>query len=72
VDAFDGEEKVATLGRGDFLGAMGKLHREEPAEFTFTCNGPAALYYIEGEDVLTFLNNNPGLIMKLVYDFLSA
>lgn len=70
VDVFDGEEKVATLGRGDFLGAMGKLHRGEPAEYTFTSSGPGALYYIEREDVLTFLNNNPGLIMKLVYDFL--
>lgn len=69
IDVVNGKTKVATLGRGDFIGAMVKIHREEPADFTYKNNGPVSLYFIKKEDVLYFLTKNPGLIMKLAYDF---
>lgn len=59
---------VATRTTGDFIGAMGKIHRGEPSSCTFKNNGPVSVYYIEKEDILSFLNKNPGLIMKLSYD----
>ncbi len=69
VDVYGGKVKIASLGRGDFIGAMVKIHREEPADFTYKSDGPISVYYIEKEDVLYFLQKNPGLIMKLTYDF---
>ncbi len=69
IDVFGGRKMVATLGRGDFIGAMVKIHRKEPADYTYKNRGPVSLYYIKKEDVLYFLTKNPGLIMKLAYDF---
>ena len=69
IDVVNSTSKIATLGRGDFIGAMVKIHREEPADFTYAHKGPVSLYYIKKEDVLYFLTKNPGLIMKLAYDF---
>ncbi len=64
------ERHIATLHDGELIGAMVKIHRGEPAEHTFKSEGPVSLYYINKEDVLAFLNNNPGMIMKLTYEFL--
>ena len=69
IDVFGGRKKIAALGRGDFIGAMVKIHRKEPADYTYKNMGPVSLYYIKKEDVLYFLTKNPGLIMKLAYDF---
>lgn len=69
VEVQNGKKTIATLGRGDFIGAMVKIHREEPADLTYKNTGPVSLYYIEKNDVLYFLKKNPGLIMKLAYDF---
>lgn len=70
VRVMDGEKEVTRLGRGDFIGAMVKIHRGEPASYSFLHDDTVSGYAIERKDVLSFLNNNPGLIMKLVYDFL--
>jgi CRP-like cAMP-binding protein/phosphoribosyl 1,2-cyclic phosphodiesterase len=70
IDVFKGDKQITTIGRGDFIGAMVKVHRGESAWFTFKNKTPVDLYYIEKEDVLSFLDRNPGLIMKLVYDFM--
>lgn len=69
VDVVNGRKQIAALGRGDFIGDMLKIHRKEPADFTYKNKGPLSLYYIKKEDVLYFLTKNPGLIMKLAYDF---
>ncbi len=70
VRVLDGENEITRLGRGDFIGAMVKIHRGEPASFSFVHDETVSGYVIEKGDVLSFLKNNPGLIMKLVYDFL--
>jgi CRP-like cAMP-binding protein len=65
-----GDREITRLGRGDFIGAMVKIYRGEPAEYSFINKGPVSLFAVEKKDVLSFLRTNPGLMMKLVYDFL--
>ena len=62
-------EARATLKRGDFIGAMHKIQRGEVAEYTFSHEQPISVFVIEREDVLEFSSRNPGLAMKLAYDF---
>ncbi|MFP4364103.1 MAG: cyclic nucleotide-binding domain-containing protein [Spirochaetia bacterium] len=64
-----GGKHIADLKRGDFVGMMRDIYRQEPSGYTFTIDKEASLYSIEEEDVIEFLSKNPGLIMKLVYDF---
>ncbi len=60
---------VAVLQRGDFIGSMVKVHKNEPTQFTFANEGHVSLYAIRKDDILKFLDKNPGLIMKLTHDF---
>ena len=62
-------KRVAMLKRGDFIGSVQKLHLNEPADYTFSNKGPVSLYGMKSADIKRFIDNNPGLLMKLVYDF---
>jgi len=62
-------KKIAELGKGDFVGGMQKVHRREPSNLTFSHTGPVSLYAMKRDDVYNFLEYNPGLLMKFVYDF---
>ncbi len=62
-------KKIAVLDKGDFIGAMSRIHRGEAAEFTFTYNKPVTLLYISKKDAIEFLKRNPGLGMKFSYSF---
>ncbi|MFC1669355.1 cAMP/cGMP-dependent 3',5'-cyclic-AMP/GMP phosphodiesterase [Spirochaetota bacterium] len=72
----DGEVEVskkgkllATLERGDFIGSIKNVHSSEPAEYTFINKDPVSLFAMNSEDITKFLESNPGLLMKLKYDF---
>jgi CRP-like cAMP-binding protein len=60
---------VATLGRGDIAGSIADLYNRRPSQYEFIYKGDISLYVIKSEDFITFLEKNPGLIMKLNYDF---
>ncbi len=71
-----GEVKVERRGklkgvlkRGDFVGSMLRLKRGLPSEFTYINEDSVSLYSVKHEDVIRFVTKNPGLMMKLVYDF---
>lgn len=63
-----GKQK-AILKRGDFVGTMLRIKRQLPAEFTFSNKTPVSLYKLAYEDVIRFVTKNPGLMMKLTYEF---
>ena len=72
----NGEIKVEQRGklkgilkRGDFVGSMLRLKRGLPSEFTYINEDSVSLYSVKHEDVIRFVTKNPGLMMKLVYDF---
>ncbi|MBN2535020.1 MAG: cAMP/cGMP-dependent 3',5'-cyclic-AMP/GMP phosphodiesterase [Spirochaetales bacterium] len=60
---------ITTLSKGNFIGAMHKIHRGEPAEYTFEHDNPVSLLMIKKNDVLEFVNKNPGVGMMFTYDY---
>ncbi len=62
-------QKVATLGVGAAIGSMQKMHRGEPAAYTFSHEKNISLFIMNKDDILRFVDHNPGLLMKLTYDF---
>ena len=63
-----GGKVVATLRKGDIIGAMHKIQRGEPAEYSYSFKKPVSLFVIRKNDALEFLERNPGLGMKLAYE----
>lgn len=61
--------KTATLERGDFIGTPLKIQKQENAEFTIKAETEMKLYRISQENIQSFMQANPGLQMKLVYEF---
>ena len=64
-----GGKPVAVLKKGDIVGAMVKLDRKLPSEYTFSHDKPVLLYAVKRKDYEKFIERNPGLMMKLAYNF---
>ena len=60
---------MAVLKRGDLVGSVQLLQMNKPENYTFTHREAVSLFGIRAEDMKRFIGNNPGLLMKLVYDF---
>jgi CRP-like cAMP-binding protein len=60
---------IAVLKRGDIVGAMVKLDRKIPSLYTFSHKKEVSLYAIKRNDYELFIERNPGLMMKLAYQF---
>lgn len=69
VEVSKDEKTITTLKRGDFVGRMLSIHKAEPSEHTFSYKKDVSLYAMKKDDVLKFVNSNPGLLMKIVYNF---
>lgn len=69
VHASKNGKTVTTLKRGDIVGAMHIIQRGDVAEYTFSYDEHVKLFVISGEAVREFLVKNPGIGMKLKYDF---
>ena len=62
-------KRIAVLKRGDIIGSIQKLHLNEPADYTFSHEKLVSVYAMKSEDIRQFIDNNPGLLMKLKHDF---
>ncbi len=60
---------VGILESGGLAGSVSDLYSRQPSTYTFTHKGDLSLYSIKKKIFLHFLENNPGLIMKLAYNF---
>jgi CRP-like cAMP-binding protein/phosphoribosyl 1,2-cyclic phosphodiesterase len=69
VEVTEKGKKIAVLKKGDFIGAIDRMHKGEPSGYTYTYNGPISLYAMKKDDILKFIENNPGQLMKIVHDF---
>jgi len=56
---------VASLGLGDFIGSLARIQREELSEYTVGFQDALSLFAINREDILDFIDGNPGTAMKL-------
>jgi len=69
VEVSKGSRVVAALGRGDCIGAIQRIHGDEMAEFTVRHKGSLSVFAVERNDLLDYLEGNPGIGMKLAYDY---
>ena len=69
VEVTRGGGRVALLKRGDFVGSVQLLQMNKPEAYTFSHWDTVSLFGMKAEDMKKFIGNNPGLLMKLVYDF---
>jgi CRP-like cAMP-binding protein len=69
IDVHIGEKKIATLGRGDFVGTMIEVQRDTKSRYSFMFNPPLSVFAIKKQDILKFAKQNPGILMKQVYTF---
>jgi len=59
-------EKV--LKRGDFIGSIEGMQRNERSRFSYVYEGKTTLYAMEKEDLMRFIGKNPGILMRLAVD----
>lgn len=70
ISVADGNGKVGELTRGDVIIHSDLLRTgRETFAYTFTNKGAVSLYAVSREDALKFFDRNPGVKMKLQYDF---
>ena len=69
VDVTRGGRKMAELNRGDFVGDLHGIAIDRASDYTFTARKGTRLFSIDREDMKSFARQNPGLILKLAYDF---
>jgi len=62
-------ESEAILQIGDLVGQAANIYEGKVSDFTYSYNASIKVYSIKGDEFKIFLNNNPGLIMKLDYVF---
>ncbi|KKL59521.1 hypothetical protein LCGC14_2214510, partial [marine sediment metagenome] len=60
---------VTDLKRGDVIGALHRIQRDELARFTVSYKGNLSLFTVDRSDLNDFLELNPGLGMKLADDY---
>lgn len=60
---------IAVLKRGDFIGTLYDLYKNQPIEYSFRNEEPVKLYGMKSKELKQFIDSNPGLIMKFKYDF---
>lgn len=65
VSMLRGDNPVATLGRGDVVGSMRAIQRNEPSSHTYRHEEPLDLLFVPRDDVLEFLKRNPGTAMRI-------
>ena len=70
VAVTSGGQKVGELARGDVI-----IHNDllktgrESFSYSFANTGAASLYAVSRDDALKFFDRNPGVKMKLQYEF---
>ncbi len=69
VDVTRARRRIAELNRGDFVGDLHGISVDRPSAYTFTARKGTRLFSIDREDMKAFARQNPGLVLKLAYDF---
>ncbi len=70
IDVYKNSKKITTLGKGDFVGSLERLHKNLPAVYTFKNVKPVSLFALPGADLKFFIDKNPGLLMKFTYEIM--
>jgi len=54
---------------GELLGDISGLHKAGPSQIEYRVRGGAELYRIRAKDFSSFLNDNPGLLMSILFNY---
>ena len=65
VRAKDGDGRSGSVGRGQTIGVLHQIMRDEPARFTYEAENPVKTLFLSRRDALELLDRNPGLAMKI-------
>ncbi|MFW5850329.1 MAG: cyclic nucleotide-binding domain-containing protein [Spirochaetota bacterium] len=65
VEARDGTGRVRTIKRGQTIGMLHRIMRNEPAVYTYTNDVPVQTLFMAREDALDLIDRNPGLAMRI-------
>jgi CRP-like cAMP-binding protein len=65
VEARNGLGRVRTVERGQTIGMLHRIMRDEPALYTYTSSGPVKLLFMKRKDALELIDRNPGLAMRI-------
>jgi CRP-like cAMP-binding protein len=60
---------IATIGKGDYIGSFNKIINNEVSNYTSAYQESVSLLMISRDDVIEFINKNPGLGMTFTFDF---
>ncbi|MFP4375975.1 MAG: cAMP/cGMP-dependent 3',5'-cyclic-AMP/GMP phosphodiesterase [Spirochaetales bacterium] len=65
VKADDGNGRAGSLGRGQTIGVLHQIMRDEPVTLNFRHDEPVRTLFINRHDAVELLDRNPGLAMKI-------
>ncbi len=68
VDVIADGKIIRQLTRGEFIGSLPRLYKNLEATYTFRNKGDISLFELKRNDIVQFIDRNPGLIMKFNYD----
>ncbi len=68
VKVMKGKKVEKVLKRGDFIGSIEGMQRNERSRFSYVDEGKTTLYAMEKEDLMRFIGKNPGILMRLAVD----
>jgi CRP-like cAMP-binding protein len=69
VHVYKDQKLLGALGIGDLIGCVQCLFNNKPEQYTYTYTNDVSLFKIKRSDINAFLSRNPGMIMKLRYQF---
>lgn len=66
VQLVKGDKEIRTFESGDFVGDIFGLQKNNPATFDAVVKEDAVLYMINRSDLTSFVQQNPGIYMRLI------
>lgn len=67
VDVYHRRSRIATLSRGDLFGVKKIFRPKEKKNFSFVAGEEAALYFMEQDGLRRYMEDNPGVYVKLYH-----
>ena len=65
VDVKEGSDEISRLQRGQTIGLLHQIMRDEPSRFAFSHVEPVETMFMARKDALELIDRNPGLAMRI-------
>jgi len=69
ISVYQDDQLITKLESSNFIGTFIEIFKNTESVYTFRVETKSVLYNINREDAINFIDNNPGIINKLQYDF---